>query len=308
MTRVLSRHVDNPSVTKEYLSRLRRLSGVRRDRLYLGKWVSAEGQIYDNYRRTTHVITGTLSQNERTGRWWLTVPEWADDPDEGKIEFKYIVGAIDWGYRNPGCFQVWGIDKDKRAYRISEIYRREIKLDQWCEWVQEEHERYKMAAIFADSAEPRSIDLVNDFLGWPRGRKMPGLVVPADKKMRGAKGKDRAGLDLVRDMFEVKADGRSNIYLLSGAFPQGLEPALLDDHLPACLEDEIPGFIWKRTKDGQVTKEEPDPLCEDHALDGLRYMANGIHKRDLSSELPPEPKHAPDTWGDIQDKYMIEQN
>lgn len=54
MVRLLSRHTDNPSLTPEYLDTLRNLSGVRRQRLFEGKWVAAEGLIYD-FERSRHV-------------------------------------------------------------------------------------------------------------------------------------------------------------------------------------------------------------------------------------------------------------
>lgn len=303
-TRIRSRHVDNPGLLEANLRRLKRLSGVRRSRLYIGEWISAEGQVWDNFSRPTHVIAGRLEQNSDTGRWWLHVPAWEEDADRGRIELEFLVGSLDWGYRNPGVFQVWGVDRDRRCYRIAEIYRREVTLDQWCEWIKELHGTYDLAAIFADSAEPRSIDLVNDFLGWPRGRKLPGLVVPADKTRR-SKGADRAGLDLVRDLFEVREDGRASCYYVAGAFPKGLDPVLQDDGEPACTEDEIGSYIWRRTKDGQPDKEEPDPLCADHGCDATIYMANGVHKRNLARELPKKPKHRPGTWGDIQDRFML---
>lgn len=54
MVRMLSRHADNPSITPEYLDNLSNLTGVRRQRLFEGKWVAAEGLIYD-FSRERHV-------------------------------------------------------------------------------------------------------------------------------------------------------------------------------------------------------------------------------------------------------------
>jgi PBSX family phage terminase large subunit len=54
MMRLLSRHTDNPSLTADYLDTLANLTGVRRQRLFEGKWVAAEGLIYD-FERTRHV-------------------------------------------------------------------------------------------------------------------------------------------------------------------------------------------------------------------------------------------------------------
>lgn len=51
MVRLLSRHSDNPSVSEEYLERLSRLTGHRRDRLFLGRWVAAEGLVYPDIER-----------------------------------------------------------------------------------------------------------------------------------------------------------------------------------------------------------------------------------------------------------------
>ena len=44
-----SRHEDNPSVTADYLARLDRLTGARLWRLRHGRWVSAEGVVYEGW-------------------------------------------------------------------------------------------------------------------------------------------------------------------------------------------------------------------------------------------------------------------
>lgn len=65
MVRMLSRHADNPSLTPEYLDLLRNLTGTRRARLYEGKWVAAEGLIYD-FDRSRHVRVVDTSLWPRT--------------------------------------------------------------------------------------------------------------------------------------------------------------------------------------------------------------------------------------------------
>ncbi len=57
LTRMLySRHEDNPTCTPAYLETLRRLTGVRHKRLYLGLWVAAEGQVYEEWDPAVHRV------------------------------------------------------------------------------------------------------------------------------------------------------------------------------------------------------------------------------------------------------------
>ncbi len=51
-----SRHEDNPTVTPAYLATLDALTGVRYQRLRLGLWVAAEGQVYEAWDPATHRV------------------------------------------------------------------------------------------------------------------------------------------------------------------------------------------------------------------------------------------------------------
>lgn len=105
-----SRHEDNPtlfdSLTKEITEQGRRtmavldsLSGVRYQRLRLGKWVSAEGQIYEAYNAAVHLI------------------DRFDIPADWR-RFR----VIDFGLVHPLVCQWWATDEDGRMYRYREIY------------------------------------------------------------------------------------------------------------------------------------------------------------------------------------------
>lgn len=98
MTRILSRHEDNPSVTESYLNKLRGLTGARRARLYEGKWADQEGLVY-NYDAAVH----SINRFEIPKDW---------------IRFR----VIDFGYTNPFVCQWWAQDPDKNIYRYREIY------------------------------------------------------------------------------------------------------------------------------------------------------------------------------------------
>ena len=67
MTRLLSRHTDNPTLYDArrgewtpkgttYLGTLKRLTGARALRLLEGRWAAAEGIVYPEYEPTTHMI------------------------------------------------------------------------------------------------------------------------------------------------------------------------------------------------------------------------------------------------------------
>lgn len=110
MARHLSRHQDNPKYHdggdwtdqgRTYvMGTLARLTGVRRARLYEGKWAAAEGIVYDHWDASIHLVDR------------FTIPaEWR--------RFR----VVDFGYTNPFVCQWWAIDGDGRLYRYRELYR-----------------------------------------------------------------------------------------------------------------------------------------------------------------------------------------
>jgi PBSX family phage terminase large subunit len=106
-------HKDNPTLwdmatqtwTKQgelTLSRLSSLTGMRRARLFLGQWVQAEGVVYDEFTRDTHVKRRDMGDFQR-----------------------YIVG-VDEGYTNPAVLLLIGLDGDGRAHILREFYQRRV--------------------------------------------------------------------------------------------------------------------------------------------------------------------------------------
>lgn len=110
LVRLESFHRDNPTLfaadgtptaqwTERTMPSLEALVGVRRDRLLLGKWVSAEGTVYD-FQRGVHLIP----RFEIPKHWRR-------------------IRAIDFGYTNPFVCQWWAIDEDGRMFLYRELYR-----------------------------------------------------------------------------------------------------------------------------------------------------------------------------------------
>lgn len=229
MQRILSRHGDNPSVTPEYLARLARLTGVRRKRLYEGVWCSAEGQVWPEFDAAVHTVDAE------------SVPGIA-----------WHFGAIDFGFRGPGCFQVWGVTGNRVLYRLMEWYHKERTEDWWTDRIVEVYRRHPLAAVVCDSAEPDRIAMLNRRLAHEfGGRCLPGIAIKANKAVQ-------MGLGVVRDALAAK-----RLFLVRDAL-QERDEALAEEELPLCTEDELPGYVFPVTKDGRPIKETPDPVPPQH--------------------------------------------
>jgi phage terminase large subunit len=125
-----SRHTDNPTVTEAYLDKLRRLTGVRYQRLYLGIWAAAEGVVYEDFDERIHVVR--------------TLPALTEH-----------YGAQDWGFTNPGVFGVFGVSGDGALYCIHEIYMTGKTVDTyWVKEVQALNKHYRLQTIQCDPSEP----------------------------------------------------------------------------------------------------------------------------------------------------------
>lgn len=177
MTRLLSRHEDNPSVTPEYLDTLRRLTGVRRARLYEGRWAAAEGMVYDNYDAITHLIDR------------FPIPsDWR--------RFR----VVDFGYTNPFVCQWWALDPDGRLYRYRELYRTQRLVSDHAGDISRLSQGESYVATVADhDAEDRA---TLHAAGIP--------TVPAFKAVG-------VGIQAVQDRLRPAGDGKPRLFLLRDA-------------------------------------------------------------------------------------------
>ncbi len=99
MVRLRSRHQDNPRLPTSYLKQLAQLTGMRRERLYRGRWAAAEGLVYDGWDPALHVV----DRFELPAAWRR-------------------IRSIDFGYTNPFVCQWWALDGDGRMYLYRELY------------------------------------------------------------------------------------------------------------------------------------------------------------------------------------------
>ena len=114
MVRWLTRHRHNPRYWngsdwtqegRDYVQgTLANLTGVRRARLYEGKWVGSEGIVYDRWDRSVHCVASEVPLSRR------------------------VIG-VDEGYTNPFALVVGCVDGDGRLHITREHYARQLDID-----------------------------------------------------------------------------------------------------------------------------------------------------------------------------------
>lgn len=183
MRRFLSRHQDNPRMFRRgawteygrtYLSKLARLTGVRRKRLHDGIWAAAEGLVYDDWDAAAH-----LTDRFEIPATWRRIR------------------VIDFGYTNPFVCQWWAIDGDGRLYRYRELY--------WTQRLVRDH----AAKIIALSAGEHYEATIADHDAEDRATLHDAgiFTLPAYKAVS-------VGIQAVQARLTPAGDGRPRLFLL----------------------------------------------------------------------------------------------
>ncbi|TGM06000.1 PBSX family phage terminase large subunit [Leptospira barantonii] len=100
IARMSRRHwtpLDNPYISDEYKQMLEEMTGIERDRLYLGQWVDVQGLVYRNFE------SAIVEPFE--------IPESWD-----------CAGSIDFGYTNPFVFLWFYFDKSNETWYLADEY------------------------------------------------------------------------------------------------------------------------------------------------------------------------------------------
>ena len=247
MKRLLSRHKDNPffwstelgdwtEMGRKYvLRRLEKLTGARRSRLLLGVWAAPEGMVYDLWSPDVHMV----------------------DRDTLKDRlFHYYLAGVDWGYSNAGVISVWGIDGDKRMYRVAEIYRAGEDIPWWVKVAKRLANHYDIQLFLCDPSRPDAISSFNR-------AKLPAT---------GGENSIEDGISAVNDRLIVRGDGLPRILFVRDSLIGGPDPELDADKLPLCTEEEFENYVWPEGRDEKHDDEKPvDDF--NHGMDAMRYVA-----------------------------------
>lgn len=251
---IKSVHEDNPTLFNQEtgeitpqgkisLAALDKLTGVRHKRLRQGLWVAAEGVVYEWDLAANHLVKKPIA------------------------DIRYYIASVDWGHKNPGVIQVWGIDGDGRMYRVWEVYRTgklvaaSTEEDAW--WINVAKGLRKMYNIRTFVCDPARSDHIEAF-------QKAGL--PA----KGAFNSIELGVQNVESRLKIQEDGYPRLMILRGSKAPA-DPLLLREHKPTCLEEEIEVYAWPKNKAGKPIKEVPVD-DNNHACDAMRYAAAEVDK------------------------------
>lgn len=250
MTRYVTTHRDNPSFWDytagdwtprghEYVvETLGRLTGVRRARYLDGRWATAEGAIYPEFHPSIHVRGRSDIPRDR----------------DGDLDFDKVIAGVDWGHTAPGAIEVLAIDRQRRLWRVEEVYHTRRTIDWWVQRALDLQRRWKIQCFACDPAEPGYIDQF----------KHAGLpTTKADNDFR-------MGIDSVRGLMDPSQPGGNRLFLVRDCTPI-VDEELASAKAPRGLLDELPVYTYARAKDGKPIPEECDRGSVDHACDALRY-------------------------------------
>lgn len=270
MRRMLSRHEDNPACTEQDLQRLRNLTGVRRLRFYEGVWAESEGAIW-SFNAGVHGIDA--------GR--LCGPDTPVNERNGRIVIRWYFAAQDWGFANPGCLMVFGVDSEGVMYCVHQVYQRGRTAEWWTERAVALEKKYRLQKIVCDHESPEHVF---------HYRRAGLPAVPADKGVR-------RGLDAVAHRLQVaQGTGKPRLFFVKGSL-EAPDTEAVERHEPTCFEEEVSSYVWRRSPDGRLLKEEPDPRCADHACDTVRYAVMEVDREADRGEK--DAKFQPMTYGSL---------
>ncbi|TAL45430.1 MAG: terminase [Salinibacterium sp.] len=240
-----SRHEDNPELfdddgkpTAKYEQRmapLQALTGVRKERYFFGRWVKAEGIVYEGFIRKVHII----KRHE--------VPE-----------CRRYIASIDFGFTNAFVWQLWAVDNDGRMYLIHEIYRTGVTVHDHAQVMKEIMRQLPggaglEATVVDHDAEDRKTLEDSGFVS----RKAIKDISP--------------GIQRIQERLRIQADGRPRIFFVDDALHERDEE-LDRKRKPISTVQEFESYSWSKDPYGRSKKEAPVDF-NNHGMDAMRYAA-----------------------------------
>lgn len=133
---------ENPYLPEDYIKNLESsLTGVFKDRLLHGRWVTAEGMIFEDFKQEKHVTEELLPVGE----------------------YQEIIAGADSNYPLPRAAVIIGITGSGEAHVLKEFYREKAHTKVLAEWMNnfaEEHDVW--ITVYHDPSDPSSIDTINE--------------------------------------------------------------------------------------------------------------------------------------------------
>ena len=228
-----SRHEDNPLLwdavaqqwtpfarrpdSSGYMDRLDRLTGPRKERLRYGRWVQAEGLVWEEWDASVHVVD-PFSVPEDWPRYW----------------------AVDFGYTDPFVCQWWAESPDKRLYLYRELVQTHLLV---------EDAARQIKYLSRNEPPPRAIVCDHDREG--RETLSRHLDLDTDKALKNME----VGHQAVSLRLRKGNDGRPRLFVCRNALVER-DPRMVEAKSPCGLIEEIDGYVWD-LKQGRRKGEQP---------------------------------------------------
>lgn len=270
---------DNPYLEDDYIQTNKdNYSGVYYDRYVLGKWVGAEGLIYDEWDADVHYV----HPNELPGPWEILREEEYEDgmsyfvkpPDNWRV-----YRSIDFGYNNPFVCLWVGRGPDDQFVVFRQIYKTEELVEDLARMIKK--------------WDPRDHVIDQSFADWDAEDRATlqrhGVdVTKANKAVS-------PGIQSVKARLQKDERGIPNLFLMKGSRVHEPDRNLLEGDVkePTKAVEEITGYKWKDNE-----KEDRPEKARDHAMDALRYV---VHTLDARGSMSREEM---DEWAYTVNEYF----
>lgn len=252
-----SRHEDNPTLYDEdcrltpqgivSMRILDDLTGVHKQRLRFGRWVQAEGAVYEEW--DTAPGGNVLEAMPKGWEAWRKIR------------------CIDFGYTNPFVCLWIAIDPDGRMIVYREIYRTQRTVRDHAKQIRQLSGEEKYEATVADHDAEDRATLHQE--GIPTRAAYKGLSV---------------GIQALQQRIRKAGDGKPRFFVLRSCLVERDE-SLAAKRQPVSILQEPEVYVWPQGVDGKPVKEDPVDM-NNHGLDaaryGVAYADNLPHKREMA--------------------------
>lgn len=227
---------DNPYLDRDYLGTLEALTGVQRDRLLLGKWISAEGMVWP-YEPGVHLCDPMPIPDH-----WRRIKV---------VDFGWLTTTVQYQALDPSTGDVHVY---RQLYRTQQLVS-DIAVACKAIEAQRDSRAARYEAVVCD----------HDAEGRAQLERVWGCsTLPAHKAIR-------EGLEAVTARFAARNARR--IWIHRGSLAHAPDRQLAKDGYPTELVDELLGYRFDSgvDKDGHPKKDGYPIKKNDHACDALRY-------------------------------------
>lgn len=231
-----SKAIDNPHNPPSYINTLQKLTGVTKARLADGKWVQAEGVVFDDFDPDIHTC----------------------DPFVIPKTWKRFI-TVDFGFTSPFVALWWAIDPMDRLYCYRELYMTRRTVRHHAKTMRESLEPGEDIEITICDHDAEDRLTLEEEGFWN---------IPAYKDI------DR-GIQLVKERMKLRpGDDKPRIVFFRHSLIE-TDPNLVESNRPTTTLEEFNAYVWAMRRGDNLVKDIPQDK-NNHGMDTVRYAVSYI--------------------------------